>query len=342
MVMTETQLKDRIKAGDCSLYVLYGAESYLTEQYTKKIVDATVEPGMDAFNLQKFDGQNVTFNQLEEAVEALPLMAERKCVTVRDMDVSGPDSERLLELTAHLPDSCVLVFWQMTVQPDKRKKAWQAFLKQAETVGVAVCFDKKEPADAAKMLVSGAKRRGCQLDSRDALHLVELAGNDLNLLLHELDKLCALAGEGVITRQSIDAAATKNLETRVFDLSKAILRRDTAQALNMLHQLAVAREEPVAILGVLSSAFADLYRAKVASMAGQPATSLAADFASYKGKDFRLRNASRDVSRLSVPLLRDCLELLARTDTALKLSHNDGRMLLEQVVIRLIRRIGEG
>ena len=342
MAMTETQLKDRIKAGDCPLYVLYGAESYLTEQYARKIADATVEPGMDAFNLQKFDGQTVTLSQLEEAVEALPLMAERKCVLVRDMDATGAEADRLLELISRLPDSCVLVFWQMTVQPDKRKKAWQNFLDQAEAVGVVVNFEKKTPTDAAKMLVSGAKRRGCQLDPRDALYLVEQAGNDLNLLLHELDKLCALATDGAITRQSIDAAATKNLETRVFDLSKAILRRDAATAYALLHQLAVAREEPVAILGVLSSAYADLYRAKVAATAGQPADSLAADFKVYKGKEFRLRNAARDASRMSVAMLRDCLDILAKADTALKLSHSGDRTVLEQTVTQLIRRAGEG
>ena len=341
MALTETQLKDRIKAGSCSLYLLYGAESYLTEQYVKKIADATVEAGLEAFNLQKFDGQAVSFNQLEEAVEALPLMAERKCVLVRDMDLGGADSDRLLELTAHLPESCVLVFWQITVQPDKRKKGWQAFLKQAETVGTVMNFERKSPADAARLLVAGAKRRGCRLDPEDGLYLVELAGNDLHLLLHELDKLCALATDGVITRQSIDAAATRNLETRVFDLSKAILRRDAATAYTLLSQLAVAREEPVAVLGVLSNAYADLYRAKIAVTAGKPADSLAADFSVYKGKEFRLRNAARDASRMSVEMLRDCLAILARADNALKLGQGDW-VLLEQAVTSLIRRAGEG
>ncbi|MBQ8683837.1 MAG: DNA polymerase III subunit delta [Clostridia bacterium] len=340
--MTETQLKDCIKTGTCPLYLLYGEESYLTEQYAKKIADATVEPGMDAFNLQKFDGQALTFNQLEEAVEALPLMADRKCVLVRDMDIAGPEADRLLELISHLPDSCVLVFWQMTVQPNRSKNAWKAFMAKAEEVGAVVNFEKKTPADAAKLLVAGAKRRGCIFDPRDALYLVEQAGNDLNLLLHELDKLCALATDGVITRQSIDAAAVKNLETKVYDLSKAILRRDTATALTMLHQLAVAREEPVSILAVLSGAYADLYRAKVATTAGLPVEKLSADFKVYKGKEWRLRNAARDVSRLSMAVLRDSLDILAGADAALKSTHSDARTLLEQTVVQLIHRVREG
>jgi len=339
--MTEAQLKDLIKAGNCPLYVLYGEESYLTEQYARLIAKHTVGEGADAFNLQKFDGQTLTLPQLEEAVEALPLMAEKKCVLVRDMDVSADVADGLEALIRNLPDTCVLVLWQMTVQPDSRK-GWKSVLKAAESVGTVMEFKKKTAADAAKMLASGAKRRGCVLDTRDAAYLVEQAGNDLNLLLRELDKLCALAGEdGEITRALIDKAATKNLEAKVFDLSKAILRRDAGQALDLLYQLAVQRADPIVILATLSGAYADLYRAKVAVTAGVPAESLAEDF-NYKGKEWRLRNAARDAGRLSVATLRRAIEVLAKADTALKLNHSGDRILLEQTVMQLIELMREG
>lgn len=342
MAMTEKELKERIKGGNCPLYVLYGEESYLVEQYTHLIVKQTVGEAADAFDLQRFDGQSVTLPQLEEAVEALPLMTDKKCVLVRDMDASVGDTEGLLRLLDTLPDSCVLVFRQMTVQPGS-KKAWKTFLDKAAAVGVVAKLDKKTPADIAKMLVAGAKRRGCELDQRDAVYLVEQAGNDLNLLLRELDKLCALAGGGEITRAMIDKAATKNLEAKVFDLSKAILRRDTAQALSLLHQLEIQREDPLPILGTLSAAYADLYRAKVAVNAGQPADCLAADFkTTYAGKAWRLSNAARDAGRLSTDTLRRSLDVLAQADTALKQNNSGPRVLLEQTVTKLIRLVQEG
>lgn len=58
--------------------------------------------------------------------------------------------------------------------------------------------------------------------------MVEQCGDELHLLLNELDKLCALAGEGEITREMIETAGTKNLEASVFDLSKAILQNHYA------------------------------------------------------------------------------------------------------------------
>ena len=342
MAMTEAQLKDSIKNGGANLYVLYGAETYLTEQYTRRITAATVEEGFDAFNLQQFDGQEITPQQLEEAVEALPLMSDRKCVVVRDYDVST-DVERMMELITHLPESCVLVFRYISLQPDNRKNAWKSFLQQAEKCGVVMNFAHKDLTEATKMLSAGAKRRGCRLDVADARYLVEQVGNDLHLLLGELEKLCALVGEGgEITRRHIDTACPKNLEARVFDLSKAILRHRADQAYDLLYQLRVRREEPVAVLGVLSTAFADLYRAKVAAAGGTSPEELSTAFKSYKNKEFRLRNAGRDAARIGIAALRECLEILAHTDIALKMGRGDGWVLLEQTVARLCCRLREG
>ena len=339
--MTETQMKETIKSGGANLYVFYGAEGYLTEQYARMVARETVEEGFDAFNLQRFDGQEVSAAELEDAVEALPLMTDRKCVLVRDIDPCSGDTDRLLRLMEGVPESCVLVFWQMTVQPDSRKNGWKSFLKIAADKGVAMKFERKDVTDAAKMLAGGAKRRGASLDVADARYLVEQVGNDLNLLIGELDKLCALAGEGgTITRAMIDAACPKNLEARVFDLSKAILYRRRQEAFDLLYQLRVQREEPLAVLGVLSGAFSDLYRGKVASASGMPAEAMARAFKSYKGKEWKLKNAARDSARLSAETLRRCLDILAETDTTLKLRSGDEWILLEQTVARLTEALG--
>lgn len=336
MAMNETQLKSALKEGLSPVYVLYGEESYLVEQYTRLIAKQAVGDPDDAFNMHRFDGQSVTPEQLEEAVEALPLIAERTCVTVRDMDL-GAHAERLAELLRQMPDTCVLVFWQMTVQPEK-KKNWTAFLAEAEGRGCVVNFTRKTAGDVVKLLVGGAKRRGCVLAAEDARLMVEQAGNDLNLLLCELDKLVALADGGTITREMIERLGTKNLEARVFDLSKAIFAGRAKQAYELLHQLFVQREEPITVLAVLSNAYADVYRAKVASIGGVTAESLASDFKSYKGKEFRLRNAARDAGRMSVAMLRESLEILAQADNDMKFARQDGRTALEQTVSRLIAR----
>ena len=66
---------------------------------------------------------------------------------------------------------------------------------------------------------------------------------------------------------------------------------------------------------------------------------LAANFKNYKGKEWKLKNAARDSGRIGIEALRRCLEVLAETDTILKLRSGDEWVLLEQTVSLLMEAL---
>ncbi len=341
MQITETELKKQLKEGRFArVYFLYGEESYLTAHYAAQIAAKAVgDSALAEFNLQKFDGQSCTADEIEDAAEALPVMADRKCVVVRDFDVASGGAaaqEKVLTLVKDPPEGCVLVFWLDALEADVKKNAkWKAFLNAVDKAGAAVHFPRKTAGDITKLLCSGASRRGSALSPDNARRMQERCGSDLNLLLGELDKLSAYAEGREITREDIETLGVQNLEASVFDLSKALLQGSYAKAYSIIHRLFTMREEPVAILAVLSNAYADLYRAKVARAAGEQAESLAGAFA-YRGKEFRLRNAARDSASIPLPVLRKSLETLAEADRMLKSSRTDKRVVLEQTAAKLI------
>lgn len=343
--MTETELKQRLKEGLTPVYLLYGDERYLSGVYADRIAEKAVGgDDLAAFNLHKFDGQDVTWDTIEDAAEALPLMAERSCVLVRDFDASkSSDTDRLLEWLTQPSPTCVLIFYMDTVLVDVKKNAkWKKIIAAVQKVGCAVEFPRKTAADIAKLLCSGAARRGCSLRTDTARKWVEQSGDDLTLLLSELDKLCALADGGEITAEMIETAAVKQLEAKAYDLSKAIIQQRYDRAYTILHHLYAAREDPIAILAVLAGDYANLYRAKAAAAAGVPIESLAVEFG-CKGREFRLRNAARDCRSLSQHTLRQSLEVLADTDTKMKSTRVDNQVLLEEAAAKLIllARTGE-
>ncbi len=341
MAWNEETLKQHIKNEELlPVYVLYGEESYLVGQYATKLCRRATDGDdeLDSFNLHRFDGLKCDFNEIEEAAEALPLMAERTCVTVRDYDVgTGEGHDRLVALLEEPNESCVLIFYYDAVKVSAAKnERWKRFLAAAEKSGAVVKLDKRTPEEVARMLVSGATRRGCTMKADTARLLLEWCGNDLNLLMCEMDKLAALADGGEIDRALVEKAATRNLESRVFELSKAILKGQYTAAYEVLHALFAQKEDPIMINGVLASAWADLYRVKTAEAAGQQPTAVAAVYAGYKGKEFRLRNAARDASRLSAATLREGLEVLAEADRRLKFTPADNHIVLEETAARLI------
>lgn len=338
MVWDEAQCKQDLKENLRRVYVLYGEETYLIDYYTKHIAALAVPEDIGGFNLQIFDGDAASSEQMEEAINALPLMAERKCVLLRDLDMTTGDfAERLLPLLADPPESTVTVLSFVHLQPQPKKNAkWKKLLETAQASGAVVCFSKKTAAELARILCSGAVRRGCTLTPQNAGRMVQQCGEDMLLLTNELDKLAALADGGEITAQMIEQAATKNLDAKVFDLSKAILRHNRDGAYDILNTLLQQREDPIAILAVLSNAYADLYRVKIAQGAGNRAETVAKVFPAYKGKEFRLRYAAQDAGPLSVEKLRHALDVLAEADTQLKQSRIQPRFVLEQVLAKLL------
>ena len=94
------------------------------------------------------------------------------------------------------------------------------------------------------------------------------------------------------------------------------------------------------ILAVLSSAYVDLYRVKVALESGVAPFQLSQSFP-YKGKEFRLRNAERDVRNMSMEQLRQSLRLILEADIRLKSSRVDNRVILEELIAQL-RLAAEG
>lgn len=342
MIGDEALVKQHIKSGrPAPLYFFWGEETYLSAYYTDALAAVAVgDNEMGSFNLVRIDGQEESYDRIEDAALSLPLMAEQKCVIVRDFDATAGGTkiqQRLAALLEEPSESCVLIFRMAQLQPDMKKSAkWRQFRDAVSKHGICVEFGRKTTGEAAKLLCAGAARRKVSLTPDLGRAMVEQCGNDLFTLLHELDKLCAIVGEGgVITKELIEQAATKHLEASIYDLSKAILRTHYTDSYTILSRLLGNREKPVEILARLSGAYCDLYRAKIGNITGTSVQSLIDNFG-YKSKEFVIRNAVRDCGRLSLEVLRQSLDLLAETDTKLKSSRCNERVALEQLIAQLI------
>ncbi len=337
--ITEKELKKQLANGMFApVYLLYGEETFLKQYYAGQIAEKAVAQGFETFNLHKLEGKDTSLDEIVDAAEQLPMMAERTCVLVRDFDLKalkGAQREKLEAFLADLPDTCSVVFWMDTVEVSPRQsRDWQALIKLIAKSGSAVCLGRRSAADLARQLTASAKKRGGVLSPDTAAYLISFSGNDLNLLLNELDKLCAYARGREITQSDIEAVCIKSVEATAFDMAKALLRGKYADAYQMLDALFAQKTEPVMIAGALISSYVDMYRAKAALSSGERVEAVAQAF-SYRGREFRLRYAAQDAAHLSLAQLRDCLDVLSQADEALKSTRTDKRLVLEEALLRL-------
>lgn len=337
--MTEADLKRHLRDDNLKqAYFLYGDEPYLTLHYANKIVQKACGNDANDFNFQQFDGQETELSEIVSAVETLPFGADSKCVYVREIDATKLDDTTLgywKDFLSDLPDTGILVLRITSIKVDGKATKIKKLITLFEQYGVVVEFPQQQINDCVRLLISGAKKRGCEMDSNVATALVERCGTNLYRLINELEKLCAIAGGNAISMELVKNSTAESLEARVFDLSKMILQRNGSRAFAILEALKEDKEKPVSILSVLSNAFADLYRVKVAKGSGVVPESLAADF-NYKRREFVLQNAARDVASVSIENLRKCIDVLAKADISMKSSSADTWLILDKTVSNLI------
>lgn len=338
--MTEKEL--RAEASSKKLrnsYVFFGNEQYAMRRMVTMLSDLAVGKD-DDFNRARFDGA-VPVQEIYDAVYSLPFLSDKKLVTVVDFPIiktSDKDMKILVDMLSDVPQSTVLIFYFETVEIDTKRLP--ANLKKLNTAceksGGAVCeFTKRTVPELTKMLMEGASRRGCMLQPSIAVYMTELCGDDLSALVGELSKVCAYAHGQNITKEIIDKVCSKNVDVSIYDLSKKLLALDMQSVYLLLDDLFFSRTPATYILSVLASTFVDMYRAKIIKEEGKIPESFAADFGYSEKMSFKLKNASRDASRLSLDGIVKCLEAFDVCDANLKFSRMNEKTAIEQLVTNL-------
>jgi len=335
--LNEAAFKDKLKANPVGVYLIYGEESYLKKTYIDKIVSKTVDPAFEDFNFHTFDGKECTLSDIYESAEAVPMMAETKCVLVKDFPLDTLDDngfEQLERVVSENPDDCALVFSFVAYEPKGAK--WNKVIKLFEKYGFTVKLDKKTSLEISKILESGAKRRGKPFAKGVASYLITCVRSDLNTLLNETEKVCAYAQGEEVQKSDVDAVCIKSLDAKVFDMIKDLTAGRFDSAFRKLSLLFEQREDEFQILGALIAQYSDIYRAKAAVKSGNRAE-MVAKYYNYAGKEFRLTNAARNGSSLSFEAIGECIDILMQADSTLKSSALNKRLVLEQTVVKLAR-----
>ncbi len=337
-IFSERELKEQIKSGDFSnAYLIYGEEGYLKAHYVSLMIKKIVNPTFESFNFHKFDGNDTSLDDILKDAQMLPMMSEYNFVLVRDYPIEKSKSEQrlLFDFLSDIPESTVIVFLYDSLEPDVKSASFKKIITAFDNNGCVVNLEKRSESDVAKLLVSGAKKRGSLLDINNAKYLISVAGNDMKILLNELDKLSYFSQGKEITKDIIDNMASKCLQARVYDLSKAVVAGNADKAYEVIDTLFGMKEDPILILAVIGGVYVDMYRVKCAKSAGYSYSDVAKHY-NYKGREFALRNASRDCRNLTEEYLRKSLDVIIDTDLKLKSTATDKKLLLEELIAKLI------
>ena len=327
--MTPAELQAELEAGALRpAYLIAGSEPLYRDDAVRGLRERVLGTGPADFNFDRLDGSQATPGELVDAVRALPVMADRRLVVLREPEsrrgAKGQAlTEALVEVVAELggrggdPETVLVV---QASKVDKRSKWVKAFKAPAVLV---VC----DPPKGAKALVAfikeEAKRRGLRLGAGAAEALAEATGPQLLLLRNELEKAALLAGpDEKIERRHVLEGSADLADEPIWDLTDAIGEGRAADALSVLGKLQGGGAPGPVLLASLAGHFRKLARARAGGR--------------LSGHPFAVQKLERQAKRYTPRRLRQCLDAVHDVDEILKGQGNVAPDLaLERLVLGL-------
>lgn len=331
-----TQLKRDVKAKQpAKLYFFYGEETWLRDSYLGQLKDLILPKGLEEFNLHTLNGKACTPNTLADAVDSLPMMSSRSLILIWDCDIfKAPqrDQDAYAELLGDLPDYVCVIFIYDTIKLDKRSLKG-ALGKLAKGSPALVQFSRQENRDLIPWIQKHMKALGKTIDRTQAEYLIFVTGGRMADLKNGIDKTAAYAKGSAVTQADIDAVCDPVLDAVVFQMTDCIAQGDFPRAAGILADLLAMEQPPMMILGMMGKQVRQLYTARLAleQKLGREWLMEIWSMKSAWAANRLLDNAGR----FPAGWYRKAVLLTAEADRTLKLSYNEEKAILSELLARL-------
>ncbi len=310
-MMRYQQAIEQIRAGRVKQYMLFfGEDEYLKAAGIKEALAAlpveTPELNISVFE-ERPDGRDVA-----RAMETLPFMSGARVVLLKNTDLlsSACAAEYTEPLAAvEMPGSNYLLM-SAKGKPDKRKKLY----KKIEKLGMAVDCAPLSEQQLAAFVAGEAAKRNLMIADKNARLLGELTGGDLQKVISEMDKLCAVS-RGSITEQDIETYVSKSLEYSVFKIHDHFCARNERAAKKLIEQLLEEEPNPVGLLSLIAGNFRQMLVARACKDAGYPEQKTVAHIMQETGaKEWPARRAWNHCKSFTAAGLRQSIRRLGQMD----------------------------
>jgi DNA polymerase-3 subunit delta len=300
---------------------LNGENSFgLRTELEKLVGDFVAEHGDMA--LERLDGEEASFERLQEALQSPPFLASKKMVVLRAPSKNKTFSEKAEQLLAEMPETTDVILVETKL--DKRLSYYK-FLKSKTDFRE---FHEMDQAAMARWLTASAAAAGGSLTSADAAYLIDRIGLDQRLLANELDKLLLYAPG--ITRQTIALLTDETPQSTIFQLLEAAFAGNARRTFALYNEQRQLKVEPAQIIAMLAW---QLHVMAVLKTAGERSPDQIAREA--KLNPYVVRKTGAVARRLSLPALKRLIADLLEIDIRLKREPLDADEALQNYLLQI-------
>jgi DNA polymerase-3 subunit delta len=319
------------------VYFLQGDETFYIDLISDLIEKSALNEAEKGFNQVVVYGKDAAMANILTHARRFPMMAERQVVIVKEAqdipDLNKDTGARLLlDYVAKPVPSTILVLCHKHKTLDKRRELGKKIDQLTTSINAKKIYDNQLP----DFVVEYAKDKKIGIDDRAVLTLCEYVGNDLHRVANEIDKLSlTLAGASTITAEQVMNQVGVSKEYNIFELQKAILRRDTLLANRIVNffESNTKKNPMIPVVAYLFSFFSKLLAATQAADKSERGLVSALKISPYSAKDYSLA-----LRQFSPEKIVDSISSIKEADLKLK-GVNSGSDTEGQIFRELVYKI---
>lgn len=306
-----------------SVYLFYGKELYLKTQYKNRLNNAINAGDM---NTNWYSGKSVNVSEVIDQAETLPFLSDRRVIFLEDTGLAKVSCPQLADYISQIPEFTILVMVEDEV--DKKGLVYKA----CNEYGSVVEFSLPNEDDLKIWLLSRIKKESKTITSGAYKLLMERAGDDMQRLSLELEKLIGYIGERTeITQNDVDILVVKQTEAKVYDMVKNVAFGNQQAALNTYYELLAAKEPAMRILSILGKQFYQMYTVKQLQAAGMQNVQIAVKM---KLREFVIKSLSSQANRYTDDTLKGAIRECVELEEAVKTGKLNEDMSVELFLIK--------
>lgn len=267
--MELARFKEKLKSGSVAgWYLLAGEEDYLKKHYMNQLRALCVgNEAFAPFNHMAFDGADIDFGAVREAIKSPPMMEEYKFIEWKFANLDSlKEGERaaleaLFELKEEYPWA---VFAVMSTSGGfdigTQKKPSKLYTRLEKGFDI-VNFPKSTDSQLLAWLKKHFDAEGIAVDAATLNALLFRSGHSMDVLNNEVSKLSYYAkanGRTSVTAAEVEEIASPTVECDAFALSNAVLEKNVERAFVALTDLKQRRVEPPAVIAMLEKTYSEL------------------------------------------------------------------------------------
>jgi len=341
-MLKDADFRREIKSSPALGYLLFGEEDYLKNLAVTYARETLLgDPSFACFNEIILDALDFHPEKLRSALMSLPMMADRKVILLRGLDIGAMKAseldglcEVLGELEEYDYNTVLLPVASGSLDEGYLPKRPSATLNKLCAVLRPVRYERCTPQKLVGWCIRHFEHNGAIATPDICQRLIDACGRNMMTLAGEIDKISyyVLSHERTsVTPEDIRLVACQSVEYDAFAFAGALMDRDATRALDILSDLKFRRVDPLFILSDVIRTGCEMLSVLLLTREGKTPSEIST---ALKMHEYKVSLYRKSVASAGESTVRRMIAAAAEADRALK-SSPQGYAALEALICSL-------